>query len=161
MRLLPPQWIAIVLIVLDAVVVVFTTKGVRMLPEWWNFAVVPASAALLVWMLVRHRGSLVVDGHWTLLRYLRESLPIWAIALAALAFAGGVLAMAGASTTGDLKNDNGRYTITKRRVVTMLTKEQYDSVLAARQRFYSGAGLTIAGGALALAGVVRRIEEAD
>lgn len=159
MRLLPLQWAAIVLIVVDAIVVAFSMTGVRPLPEWWNFVPVPASVALLVLLLVQFRGSLQVDGPWTLLRYLRESVPIWAIALAALAFVGGFLTSSPESTTGDLKSESGRYTITKRKVVKVLTEEQYDAVLTGRQRFYSSTGLMIAGGVLVIAGVVRRIEE--
>lgn len=149
MRLLPLQWAAIALIVLDATV----------LPEWWNYAVVPTSATLLALMLVRHKGSLAVDGYWTLGAHLRESLPIWAIALAALAFLGGISTMSAESPFSRLKYENGQYTMIKRKVVTVLTEEQYDTALAARQRFYTGGGLMIVGGALALAGVVRRIEE--
>ena len=159
MRLLPLQWAAIALIVLDAIVIVLTMKGAPLLPAWWNAVPAPAAATLLVVMLVQHRGSLRVDGPWTLLGHLRESLPIWAIALAALAFFGGTATMSAASTFSTLKYENGQYTIIKRKVVTVLTKEQYDAAFAANQRVYSAAGLVIAGGVLALAGVVRRIEE--
>jgi hypothetical protein len=161
MRLLPLQWAAIALIVLDATVIAFTMTDVPVLPQWWNYAVVPTSAALLVLMLVRHKGSLAVDGYWTLLAHLRESLPVWAIALAALAFFGGISTMSAESPFSTLKHENGQYTMIKRKVVAVLTEEQYETALAARQRFYTAGGLMIAGGVLALAGVVRRIEEEE
>lgn len=163
MRLLPLQWAAIVLIVLDASIVVFTTTGEPALPQWWNFAAVPASAALGVLMLVRSRASLQV-GLWTSVRHLRESLPMWALTLAALAFCGGwiigISTSSARSELGDLNYENGQYTATrKHKPVKVLTEEQYDAAQAADQRTYSAFGLAIAGGVLGFAGVVRRIEE--
>ena len=157
------QWAAVVLIVLDTTVVLFTMTGVQMLPEWWNFVALPASAVLGVLMMVRSRASLQV-GLWTLFRHLRESVPMWAITLAALAFCGGwvigISTMSVQSELGKLGYENGQYTATrKHKPVKVLTKEQYDAAQAADQRMYSAFGLAVAGGVLGFAGVVRQIEE--
>ena len=62
MKLLPLQWAAIALVVLDAIVVGSTMLGVPVLAAWWNFALVLASAALLLVLLVRSGGTLQVNG---------------------------------------------------------------------------------------------------
>ncbi|MFI6098468.1 hypothetical protein ACIA8G_23180 [Lentzea sp. NPDC051213] len=163
MKLLPLQWAAVALIVLDAIVVVSTLMGVPVLASWWNLVLVLASAALLVLLLVRSGGALRVKGLKTAFRFLRESLPMWAIVLAALAFYGGWLialgTMVSGSAAGNLKYENGQYTSTQRKVVKVLTKEQYEAAQAANQRIFSSIGLAVAGGVLGFAGVVRRIKE--
>ena len=163
MKLLPLQWAAIALITLNAIVVATTLTGVAVLADWWNFVLVLASAALLVVLLVQSGGKLRVDGLKTAFRFLRESLPAWAIGLAALAFYGGwligLITMFSDSPAGNLKYENGQYTTTQRKVVTVLTQEQYDAARAANQRVFSSIGLALAGGVLGFSAVARRIRE--
>ncbi len=163
MKLLPLQWAAIALVVLDAIVVGSTMLGVPVLAAWWNFALVLASAALLLVLLVRSGGTLQVNGLKTAFRYLSESMPTWAIVLAAVAFYGGwlvaMVTMATGSPAGDLKYENGQYTSSQRNVVKVLTREQYVAAQAANQRIFGSIALALAGGVLGFAGVARRIKE--
>lgn len=168
MKLLPLQWAAIALVVLDAIVVGSAMLGVPVLAEWWNFALVLASAALLLVLLVRSGGTFQVNGLKTAFDYLRESTPTWAIVLAAVAFYGGGLvamvtmaAMANGSPAGDLKYENGQYTSSQSNVVKVLTREQYVAAQAANQRIFGSIALVLAGGVLGFAGVARRIKETE
>lgn len=164
MKLLPLQQAAIVLIALDAIVVVSgVVTGTALLPGWANLVMVLASAALLVLLLVQTGGSFRVDGLATAFRLLRETLPKWAIGLAAVAFYGGwLLAFIGLSsdsTAGNLNYENGKYTSTQRKVVRELTKEQYEAAQTANQRMWAGFGLAFAGGVLGFAGIAQRAKE--
>ncbi|MFS8104603.1 hypothetical protein LFM09_46625 [Lentzea alba] len=164
MKLLPVQWAAVVLIVVDAIIVATVlATGTALLPWPANLALVLASVALMIVMLLMSGGSFSVKGFATLFRLLRETLPKWAIALAAVAFYGGWLlfmtALASDSFAGNLNHENGKYTSTQRKVVRELTEEQYVAAQAASQRAWTGFSLAFAGGVLGFAGMARRIKE--
>ena len=90
-KLLPLQWAAVVVVVIDAIVVVTgAVTGAALLPAQANLVLALAGAALLVVLLVQTGGGFRIDGS-SALRLLRETLPTWAIALAAVAFYGGWL----------------------------------------------------------------------
>ncbi|SFR17884.1 hypothetical protein SAMN04488564_104669 [Lentzea waywayandensis] len=164
MKLLPLQWAAVVVIAIDAIVLVSgALTGAALLPAGANLVLVLTGVALLVVLIVQTGGGLRLDGLATLFRLLRETLPKWAIALAAVAFYGGWLvafvSLSSDSVAGNLKYENGKYTTSERKVVRELTREQYEAALTANQRAWAGFSLAFAGGTLGFAGIARRIKE--
>lgn len=165
MKLLPVQAAAAVVGAVNAIVVAATiVLGAALLPEWANYVLIVATVALSVFMVVQFRGArLRTDGLKGLFRLLREALPKFVIVLVALAFYGGwllaLITMVSGSTAGNLTNENGQYTTTNRKTVTVLTKEQYEDAQAANQRLISAICLAMSGGVFALSGVAQRIRE--
>ena len=136
-KLLPLQWAAVVVVVIDAIVVVTgAVTGATLLPAQANLVLALAGAALLVVLLVQTGGGFRIDGS-SALRLLRETLPKWAIALAAVAFYGGWLIGFLGLVTGSV--DSGSE--------------------AAIQRVWAGFSLAFAGAVLGFAGIARRIKE--
>jgi hypothetical protein len=169
MKLVPLQWAAVVVIVLDAIVLVTgALTGTALLPSQANLVLVLAGFALLVVLLVQTGGGSRVDGLATALRMLRETLPVWAIALAAVAFYGGwliaFLGLWNGSVMRNLEHQNGKYTTSQRNVVRELTKEQYVAAQATNQRVWTAFGMAFAGGTLGfagIAGIARRLKESS
>jgi hypothetical protein len=165
MKLLPVQAAAAVVGVISAIVLTATVVlGAALLPEWANFALIVATVALIVVMVARfRRARLRTDGLKGLFRALRAAMPAFAIVLVALAFYGGwliaLVTMVSGSTAGNLKYENGQYTTTHRKTVTVLTKEQYEDAQAANQRLVSAICLAMSGGVFGLSGVAERIRE--
>jgi hypothetical protein len=166
MKLLPLQWAAVVVVVLDAIVIVAgAVTGTALLPEQANAVLVVLGFGLLVVLLVQTRGGFRVDGLGTALRMLRETLPGWAIALAGVAFYGGwliaFLGLWNGNVLGNLEHRNGKYTTSQRNVVRELTEEQYVAAQAANQRAWTAFGMGFAGGTLGFAGIARKIKESS
>lgn len=165
MKLLPVQAAAAVVGVIGAIVVVATiVLGAPLLPEWANYALIAATVALVVVMVARFRRTrLRTDGLKGLFRSLREAMPAFAIVLVALAFYGGwlvaLVTVVSGSTAGNLKYENGQYTTTHRKTVTVLSKEQYEDAQAANQRLVGAICLAVAGGVFGVSGVAERIRE--
>lgn len=138
-KLLPLQWAAVVVIVIDAIVVVTgAVTGAALLAAQANLVLVLAGVALLVMLLVQTGGGFSVDGS-SALRLLRETLPKWAIALAAVAFYGGWLIAVLGLVTGSVETGGE----------------------AAIQRVWAGFSVAFAGAVLGFAGIARRIKKTD
>lgn len=148
--MVPLQWASLVVIFLDSVVIAFGfLTGSALLPRSANLVLVVISMALMVATLVFARGAYNFEN---------PTLPAWAVAVAAIAFFGGVFLFAHPlltdANTGSFEQENGKYQERKDDVVVReLTEEQYDAGLAANQRQSVGFALVFAGGVLAYAGI--------
>jgi hypothetical protein len=143
--------------VIDALVVVSTVlPGAPLLPSWMTLVACVLTVATFVLAAVR-KGTLRVDGLKGLFRLLKEALPAWAIILVAVAFYGGwiiaLVTLASGATAGNLKYENGQYTTTQRKVVRVLTKEQYEAAQAANQRAFCAGAMAVAAGGFALGAI--------
>lgn len=148
--------------VVDALVVVSTVlPGAPLLPTW--MAIVACAMTVAVFVLtVARKGTLRVNGLKLVFRLLKEALPAWAIILAAVGFYGGwiiaLITLASGATAGNLKYENGQYTTSHRKVVRVLTREQYEAAQAANQRTFCAAAMAIASGGVVF-GAIRSAAE--
>ena len=145
--------------VVDALVVVSTVlPGAPLLPRWMTVVACALTIAVLVLTISKVRG-LRVSGLKELFGHLKSGLPAWAVVLVAVAFYGGwiiaLVTLASGATAGNLKHENGQYTSTQRKVVRVLTEEQYVRAQAANQRMFCAGAMAVAAGALAL-GAIRQ-----
>lgn len=143
--------------VIDALVVVSTVlPGAPLLPTWMTVAACALTVVVLVLTIVR-TGTLRVKGLKEVFRRLKNALPAWAIVLAAVGFYGGwiiaLVTLASGTAAGNLKYENGQYTSTQRKVVRVLTAEQYQAAQAANQRMFCAGAMAVAAGALALGAI--------
>lgn len=165
MKLLPFQRFAIGVGIVDALIVVSTMlPGAPLVPNVPVVIALMLSVAVLVLMIVKFRpGALRAGGLKALFRALRESLPVGAIIIAAIAFYGGwliaLISIAHSDFASNLKYENGRYTSTQKKVVRVLTKEQYEAAHALNQRAFSASALGLVSGSFVLTAVARRIRE--
>jgi len=164
MKTLPVQRFALGAAVLNALVVVTTVlPGAPLLPTWLVIGALVLTMAALVLMVAGIRGvRLRVDGIKGLFRAVGETLPKWAIVLAAVAFYGGWilgLVTLATETKGNLKYENGQYTTSQRRTVTVLTEEQFNTATAANQRAAGAMAMAAAAGVFVLSGVAQRIRQ--
>ncbi|MEV6240715.1 hypothetical protein [Lentzea sp. NPDC051838] len=140
--------------VVDALIVVASVlPGAPLLPMWMTVVACALTVAVLVLTIVK-TGTLRAKGLKELLQRLRNALPVWAIVLIAVAFYGGwiiaLVTLASDAYAGNLKHENGQYTSTQRKVVRVLTEEQYLAAQAANQRMFGAGAMAVAAGALAL-----------
>ncbi|KOV89055.1 hypothetical protein [Nocardia sp. NRRL S-836] len=164
MKTLPVQRFALGVAVLNALLVVATfLPGAPLLPTWVAIGcLVLAGVAVVVMVMGVRRVRLRVDGIGGLFRAVRETLPRWAVVLAAVAFYGGWglgFVMLATETKGNLKYENGEYTTTQRRTVTVLTEEQYLRATNANQRAAASTALAVATGVFVLAGLAQRLRQ--
>ena len=143
--------------VIDALVVVSTVlPGAPLLPTWMTIAACALTIVVLV-LTINKTRTLRVKGLKELFGHLRAGLPAWAIVLVAVAFYGGwiiaLVTLASGATAGNLKYENGQYTSTQRKVVRVLTEEQYTAAQAANQRMFCAGAMAVAAGALALGAI--------
>ncbi|GLY47694.1 hypothetical protein [Lentzea sp. NBRC 102530] len=129
MKLVPLQWAALVVVVLDAVVVLSSfATGSPLLPRSANLVLTVISLALMVAAVFLTRGGFNFDD---------PTLPAWAVAVAVVALLGGALLFALPLLTG----------------TTAGSLEQDPAVLAANQRGWAGLAAAFAGGTVLYAGV--------
>jgi hypothetical protein len=164
MKTLPVQWFALGVVALNALVLGATfLPGAPLLPTWLAIGcLVLAGVAIVVMVMGVRRVRLRVDGIGGLFRTVREVLPKWAIVLAAVAFYGGWIlgfVMLATETKGNLKHENGQYTSTQRRVVTVLTEEQYLRATNANQRAAASMAMAVATGVFVLSGLAERLRQ--
>lgn len=143
--------------VIDALVVVSTVlPGAPLLPTWTAVVAVAMTVAVFV-LTVARKGTLRVNGVKGLLGHLKVALPAWALVLTAVGFYGGwiiaLVTLASGATAGNLTYENGQYTTSQRKVVRVLTREQYEAAQAANQRAFCAAAMAIACGGLVLSAV--------
>lgn len=165
MKLLPVQRAAVGVGLIDALVVVSTMlPGAPLLPTWMVVVAIALTVGVFVLMIVTvKQGPLRVNGLKGLFRALREALPMRAIILAGVGFYGGwliaMVTMTASDTAGNLKYENGQYTSTERKVVRVLTEEQYTAAQAANQRMFGAIAMALASGGFALTSVVRQLRQ--
>ncbi|MGW6441654.1 hypothetical protein [Lentzea sp. NPDC055074] len=152
MRLVPLQWASLVVIALDTIVILSgLVTGSALLPRSANLVLTVISVALMFAVLALMRGGFNFE---------KPTLPAWSIAVAVIAFFGGVFLFAYPlvtnSTAGDFEERDGKYQETRNGVVRELTREQYDSVVAVNQRGWAGLSLAFGGLTLAYAGIRHR-----
>ncbi len=70
-----------------------------------------------------------------------------------------LVTLASGATACNLKYENGQYTTSQRKVVRVLTEEQYLAAQAANQRAFCAAAMAIAAGGVAFSAVAVRIRE--
>lgn len=165
MKLLPVQRAAVGVGLIDALVVVSTVlPGAPLLPTWMVVVAIALTVGVFVLMIVTvKQGPLRVNGLKGLFRALREALPMGAIILAGVGFYGGwliaMVTMTASDTAGNLKYENGQYTSTERKVVRVLTEEQYTAAQSANQRMFGAIAMALASGGFALTSVVRQLRQ--
>ncbi|HWO63184.1 MAG TPA: hypothetical protein VNO31_24435 [Umezawaea sp.] len=153
MKLVPLQRTSLVVIFIDAVVIVsgFVTSG-ALLPRSANVVLTVISLALLAATVALTRGGYNFEN---------PTLPVWAVAVAVIAFFGGAFLFAFPlltdTTAGSFEHKNGKHQESKDGVVVReLTDEEYEAAMAANQRGWAGLALAFAGGTLAYAGIRHR-----
>ncbi|MEU3646493.1 hypothetical protein AB0E59_24150 [Lentzea sp. NPDC034063] len=136
MRLLPPQWAAFVVLLVDAVVVLFAlVTGHALLPRAANVLLTVISIAVMFGTLLWSKGGFGYDSVGSMWKLLRRTLPVWLVVAATIAFWGGVFLFA----------------------YPLLTEPDIGSLdEAANQRGWVGLAAAFAAGSLFYAGIGRR-----
>lgn len=138
MRLLPPQWAALVVIVVDVAAIVFgLLTGEALLPRSANVVLTVISVVLMLGTRLWSRGGFGYDSFGSLWALLRKRLPVWLIVAVAIAFWGGLALFA----------------------VPLLTQDTAALDAAANQRGWAGLSLAFASGTFLYAGIVARAAE--
>lgn len=143
----------------DALVVVSTVlPGAPVLPMWMAIAACVLTVVAFV-LVVARKGTLRVKG---LVQLVKTAVPMWVLVLTAVGFYGGwiiaLVTLASGAAAGSLKYENGQYTATQRKVVRVLTKEQYEAAQAATQRIFCAGAMAVAAGGVVL-GAIRSAAE--
>ena len=153
MKMVPLQWAALVVIVLDAVVMLFGfLAGSPLLPRSANLVLVVISLALMVAAVFLTAGGFNFEN---------PTLPLWSVVVGVVALLGGIFLFAHPlltdANTGDFEQRNGKYQESKDGVVVReLTEDEYDAAMAANQRQSAGFAIAFAAGTLLYAGIRHR-----